>query len=34
LVKHLHPDDELAIHPLNRFETATAPLYVGHRFVF
>jgi len=34
LVKHLHPDDELAIRPLDRFETATASLYVCHRFVF
>jgi hypothetical protein len=33
-VKHLHPDDELSVRPLDRFETATASLYVCHRFVY
>jgi hypothetical protein len=33
LVKHLHPDDELSIRALDRFETTTASLYVCHRIV-
>jgi hypothetical protein len=34
LVKHLHTDDEPSVRPLDGFETATASLYVGHKFVF
>jgi hypothetical protein len=30
-VEHFHPDDKLAIRPLDRFETATASLYVCHK---
>jgi hypothetical protein len=30
-MKHFHPDDELAIVPLNCFETTTAALNVCHK---